>query len=115
MKPFTLKDAQEASIKELRPSIVKAVNSLLAKNLNRKRAIITQDEIIARAIEISTDMWVQDGRPNWYSPLTREQIFAEKMLDIEEAYRAAGWDVEYDKPAYDENYTAYFKFEWSGV
>jgi hypothetical protein len=32
------------------------------------------------------------------------------LLDIEPIYREAGWIVEYDKPAYCENYDANFTF-----
>lgn len=39
------------------------------------------------------------------------QLIKEKWLDIEDHYRKAGWKVTYDKPAYCENYDAYFKFE----
>ena len=42
--------------------------------------------------------------------LTRSQVFDEGYLDVEDAYRAAGWKVEYDKPGYCENYAAYFVF-----
>ena len=37
-------------------------------------------------------------------------IFRTGWLDIEPAYREAGWKVEYDKPAYYEDYEASFTF-----
>ena len=37
-------------------------------------------------------------------------IFANSWLDVEDIYRNAGWDVEYDKPGYCENYEAHFVF-----
>lgn len=40
----------------------------------------------------------------------RSEVFARKLLDVEEVYRAAGWNVEYDKPAYCETYPATFTF-----
>ncbi len=33
-----------------------------------------------------------------------------KFLDVEDAYRANGWKVEYDYPAYCETYDASFTF-----
>lgn len=33
-----------------------------------------------------------------------------KWLNIETAYEAEGWEVSYDKPAYNENYRAKFEF-----
>lgn len=31
-------------------------------------------------------------------------------LDVEDVYRAAGWEVTYDKPGYNETYDATFTF-----
>lgn len=46
----------------------------------------------------------EDPRPS------RQFIFDKHWLDIEDTYRKAGWNVEYDKPGYCENYDAYFVF-----
>ena len=43
--------------------------------------------------------------------LNRNEIFNKGWLNIEEVYRSAGWKVNYDKPAYNESYDAYFTFE----
>ncbi|QQG42102.1 MAG: hypothetical protein HYV90_02180 [Candidatus Woesebacteria bacterium] len=45
--------------------------------------------------------------------LNRDQIFKNGWLDVEDVYRKAGWKVEYDKPAYNEDYSAYFIFSRS--
>ncbi len=37
-----------------------------------------------------------------------------EWLNFEDAYRAAGWIVEYDRPAYCETYPASFTFQKSG-
>lgn len=42
--------------------------------------------------------------------LKSDEIFSKNWLDVEEAYRSAGWDVEFDSPAYCESYDASFKF-----
>jgi len=41
----------------------------------------------------------------------RSEIINNGWLNIEEAYRAADWEVEYDKPAYNETYRAHFIFK----
>lgn len=41
----------------------------------------------------------------------RHQVFEKHWLDIETAYRQAGWEVEYDKPAYNETYGASWEFK----
>jgi hypothetical protein len=33
-----------------------------------------------------------------------------KWLNFETAYRSKGWKVDYDKPAYNESYDAFFQF-----
>lgn len=43
--------------------------------------------------------------------VTREQIYENRWLDIEDSYRAVGWHVEYDKPGYCESYEATFTFK----
>lgn len=94
---------QEAakSVKAVIPEcIIAATNKLLVKNLNGKSAKILQDEIVK---EVCADKDDPDA--------FREQIFANKWLDIEETYRKVGWKVTYDKPAYYETYSAYFIFE----
>ena len=43
--------------------------------------------------------------------ITSKTIYDNNWLDIEDIFREAGWKVTYDKPAYNESYDAYFKFE----
>jgi len=42
--------------------------------------------------------------------ITTAEVVQRHYLDVEEAYRAHGWDVEYDKPGYNETYEATFRF-----
>jgi len=43
--------------------------------------------------------------------LNRAEIFDKGWLNVEEVYRAAGWAVEYDKPGFNESYSATFTFK----
>jgi hypothetical protein len=45
------------------------------------------------------------------SGLDQEEIFAKEWLVIDGYYRGQGWRVEYDRPGWNEDYPAYFKFE----
>ena len=49
-----------------------------------------------------------------YAPkdLQRQELFDKGWLDIEPLYRRAGWKVEYDKPAYYEDYQPNFTFSF---
>jgi len=40
----------------------------------------------------------------------RAHVYANHWLDVEDVYRAQGWSVHFDKPAYCETYEAYFVF-----
>jgi hypothetical protein len=43
--------------------------------------------------------------------LSRSDIFNKGWLNVEMAFRSAGWDVIYDKPGYNETYKPYFIFK----
>lgn len=80
------------------PAIFEAVNQLLMeKYRGTGQVIIKQKDIIEKAISID-------------ETLTSSIIFEKKYMDFEDMYRKSGWLVSYDKPAYDENYDAYFVF-----
>lgn len=42
---------------------------------------------------------------------TTADVYARHLLDVEGAYEAAGWDVHFDKPGYNESYEAVFTFK----
>lgn len=80
-----------------------AINHLLAESFNGHSAIIKQKDIVAKIIEFlkTPEDKVQEQ--------TRE-IYSKHWLDIEDLYREQGWEVEYDKPGYNETYDANFRF-----
>lgn len=87
--------------KSLMPDgVIAAWNALIAKKLSNGRAYILQNEAI-------TEIIANTGA-------TRAEVFANQWLDIEPLYRAEGWIVVYDKPAYCENYEANFTFTAKG-
>jgi hypothetical protein len=99
-KPISPDQIAEAKRTAIPDYVFKAVNELLAvKYLGSGAAIIKQQDIIDSILANSPEV------------LTRGDIFERCYLNFEEAYRAAGWKVTYDKPTYDDNYDAYFKFE----
>ena len=98
MKAISPAEVLSKKSKVIPDAIFDAINELLVKryNMNSKKAIIKQDEIISLAI--SKD-----------DTLTRELIFKNEYLDIEFFYMENGWKVEYRKP-FDESFDAYFTF-----
>ena len=98
VKPITPQEAQEKFVKRVPDIIIETINDLIVKhyNPNNGEAIVKQDEILDNVCSEET--------------FTRNQVFKNHWLDVEDLYRSQGWTVYYDKPAYCENYDAYFKF-----
>lgn len=77
-------------------TVIDVFNELIAKGWNGGQSRVMQDEaanLIASRLDIK-----------------RHEVFNNHYLDVEPIYKAAGWKVYYDKPAYCENYEAYFIF-----
>lgn len=96
IKPITPDEIKH----EIPDFIIEAVNTLLKKKWDGKKAIIEQNDILAIVSNNDED----SDKPS------RQTIFENNWLDFEDLYRKVGWKVEYDKPAYNESYDAYFKF-----
>lgn len=83
---------------EVLPSdVIKAFNELIAEKYAGGCCVIKMKDAIARI--------------HHYLDVSRDEIFAKGYLDIEELYGKYGWKVTFDKPAYNENYDAYYTFE----
>lgn len=100
IKPITPAEAMKQKRTEIPDEIVQIVNDMLVQKLSianpTSGITLFQKDILDRAAE-ALDM-------------TTSEIFARNWMDIEPIFRDAGWDVEYDKPAYNESYDAFFAF-----
>jgi hypothetical protein len=96
IKPEEIDDKFSSSIPDF---VFDIFNKLIVKNYNpnTKSSTVLQKDVIAELIQ---------------HDLTKESIFANHYLDVENFYVKAGWRVLYEKPvAYaGENFDAYFKF-----
>lgn len=77
-------------------AVFSSFNELITQNWDGSSATIRQHEVVA--------LMVKRG-------LKRAEIFDKGWLDVEDVYRSVGWDVEYDKPGYNESYSATFTFK----
>lgn len=75
--------------------VFEAFNELIAEKFSGYCAEFKQEAVVARMVA---------------KGLSRAEIFSKGWLDVEDVYRAQGWDVEYDSPGYNESYPATFKF-----
>lgn len=91
---MSVKPISPQEIKKTIPDfVIEAVNELIAEKVNDKNyATVLQKHIVDR-VKSKTD-----------------QDFDYAWLDFENIFRDAGWNVNYDKPAYCESYDAYFEF-----
>lgn len=82
------------------PGVIEAFNELIARHWDGSQSKFTQNEAV---LKIMGNMGIEDDQ--------RNLIYQNKWLDVETIYAASGWVVEYDKPAYCENYKATFCFK----
>ncbi len=95
MKPVTPQDAFETAA-GIPPRVLKVWNKLILKGRNGNSSVVFQsDALEALAAEMD---------------VPRSQVLEEGWLEIEPAFESAGWNVEYDKPGYNESYPATFTF-----
>lgn len=93
INPDVIQDVKNSKIPD---EIIEAFNELIVENWSGGLAVIKQNEALTRIA----------GK----TAISRSDIFSKNYLDIEDIFRKAGWKVVYDKPAYNENYEAFWKF-----
>jgi hypothetical protein len=94
--PITPDEVAKKKSESIPAEVIEAFNELIAQNFNGHSACVLQKEAAALAADklgVSTDV-----------------LYKNHWLDVEDTFRAAGWDVDYDKPGYNESYEANFKF-----
>jgi len=99
VKPISPNEVNNPAIPE---EVIEAFNFLIKKNFRNGSATILQNEVIEKILKI----FRQRRRE-----MTRQQIFDAGWLNIEHLYTNAGWNVGYDKTAYNETYDAFFTFK----
>jgi hypothetical protein len=96
IKPVTPNEARKNFT--YHPTVVEAFNEVLIRNAHRSAITILQKDIIKLVKKKNPD-------------LTSEYIFANQLLDIESLFEQYGWKVNYNKPAYNESFEAYWEIE----
>lgn len=95
-KPINPSEAQALKDKNIPDGVIEVFNEMLVEKLSEGTATLNQGELVSR---IMAKMGCE-----------RQTIFDNHWLDVEGIFQREGWSVEYDKPAWDENYEAHFKF-----
>jgi len=98
LAPIKPDEVVEKKLNTLPDFVISSFNELIATNWNGKQSIVYQPVVlllIKQKMKLANNF--QEFNYNW--------------LDVEPIYRKEGWKVSYDKPGYNENYSAYFVFE----
>lgn len=95
-KPITPGEVGEEKQLHIPDAVFDAFNAEIALRYVSGQATVKQNAVVERLVA---------------GGMTRSEIFDNGWLNVEDAYRSAGWDVEYDKPGWDENYDAFFVFK----
>lgn len=96
-KPITPDEVAELQTKTFPAGVFDAFNELIASKFSGGSVTVMQNAAIALICE--------------KTGVSRQEVFDKGWLNVEPAYRAAGWSVEYDKPAYNEDYEANYTFK----
>jgi len=98
IQPITPDDVVSAKLspRVFPPAVINVFNQLIAKHWTGTRAVVGQNEAVAGVMSALN--------------ASRSEVFAQRWLDVEPLFEAAGWDVYYDKPGYSESYEATFTF-----
>lgn len=84
-------------------AVYEAFNEMIKREWNGDSATFALKAVADLAVEKLRNVEGLEG-------VTRQYLYDKGWMDVEPAYRKAGWTVEFDKPAYYETYEANFTF-----
>lgn len=93
--PIQANEMKQRKADAIPSAVYEAINQLILKNFYRDSATVYQKDIVRILKE---------------QGIASSTLFDNHWLDVEPYYEEAGWEVEYDKPGYNESYDAYFVF-----
>lgn len=96
INPIKPSEVVEARTKTIPEGVIAAFNELIIERFNGTNSTVIQREVVER---IMHKMLV-----------SREYVFTHHLLDVEPIFEREGWNVEYDKPGYNETGEATFTF-----
>lgn len=95
VRPISPDEVSELQLEQIPSAVFETFNRMIGELALNGCATIRQQDVV--------DALIDKG-------LNKQEIFRRGWLNIEGLYREAGWEVEYDKPAYNETYEPLFKF-----
>src|SRR3989344_354790 len=95
VQPIRPGEVKSVKAKNFPDAVFESFNELIAEKFSGGAATLQQKDVVARMVS---------------KGLKKKKIFDKGWLDVEQSYRAVGWSVIYDKPAYNESYEPTFRF-----
>ena len=97
IEPLNPDDVVQAKKQTIPDEVIEAFNESIAENWRGTYSNFTQESVVNKIIDKLPD-------------LPEDDIYSRGYLDVEDIFRAAGWDVEYDNHDVSEKYRANFTF-----
>ena len=101
MKPIKPDEVSAKKIEVINENMIKAVNDMIVMNWLNDSATFKQKDLVTHYFKVigvnKTQKRVQ-------------KLYDDNQLDIEPLFESVGWDVYYDRPAYNETYEPTFTF-----
>ncbi len=96
ISPITPDEAAGKATRTIPPEVIEEFNAIIVEKYRSGEATVMQKDLIKR---IAEKMHV-----------TASDVCEKGWLDVEDAFRDAGWKVEYKAPGCNETFDASFKF-----
>lgn len=96
VKPIRPDEVTEKKEQSFPDAVLESFNEIIAQNYYHGQSTFDQDDVVK--------LMVSKG-------LKKKDIYDKHYLDVESIYQAQGWEVEYDKPGYNEVYEPTFTFK----
>lgn len=81
--------------------VIKAVNEMIALNWDGDQAMFRQEDLVAKILENYGEANIEQNR---------KKIYENNWLKFGDIYRKEGWNIDYDRPGYNESYPATYTF-----
>ena len=96
LKPISPDEVISQKAKDFPEEVIEVFNSLIAKKWSNGYACITLAEA-KKAVVTALNQ--------------HNKSFCSDYMNVEDIFRAAGWEVVYDQPGYNESYEASYTFK----
>ena len=105
VEPISPKDVLGLKEKVIPFEVIEAFNEMIASKFDGRQSRFVQKDVVKLILKKFDEYGNKDaGR------VGNKRVFDNDWLDVEPLYEKRGWNVEYDKPGYNETYDAMFIF-----